>query len=103
MAHIYATGGVSALGNNPSEGGGGEGGDTPSPSGVGLGGLLSHINLNSSSFTRAADVTSVLNGLPNSGEGATIRWDGDDWVVDKTTWGDLGAVAPGFTANNINY
>ena len=30
-------------------------------------------------------------------EGATIRWDGDDWVVDKTTWGDLGA-APSLTS-----
>ena len=89
-ADFYAMGGVSALGNSSSGGGGGDTPVVPTE----LGAILNHVKNN----TASADP--VPNPIP---EGATIRWNGDDWVVDKTTWGDLGAVAPGFTANNINY
>lgn len=83
-ADFYAMGGVSALGRSSSSSGGG--GDTPVIP-TDLGAILNHVKNNT------ASVNPVPNIIP---EGATIRWDGNDWVVDKTTWGDLGA-APSLT------
>jgi len=86
VGHIYATGGVSALGNSSS------GGVSPTPgTPVDLRGLLSHISSSSYSpdYANATAVSNALLALPDNGAGATIRWDGSKWIVDKTIFDDI--------------
>ena len=75
VAHIYATGGVSALGNSSS------GGDTPTPGGSELHYLLQFVN---SYDSYSSDIN------PNNIEdGSTLRWNGDNWIIDKTAFDDI--------------
>ena len=88
-AHIYATGGVSALGNSSSggSGGGGEGEGTP------LNNLLGHINSNDYYGT-----TSTVS--PSTGD--TIIYNGTKWKVGSIDLEDLLGTAPAqFVASKI--
>lgn len=87
-AHIYTTGGVSALGNSSSGGGGGGGGE-----GTPLNNLLGHINSNDYYGT---------TGTVSPSTGDTIIYNGSKWKVGSIDLEDLLGTAPAqFVADKI--